>query len=150
MLIKSIHFWKKVIVWGSIILLIILFIYAAYNKIAIYNTFVRQLEASPVIGKSAWFLAWFIPGIEILIALLLILKKTRLLGLYSSFYLMLVFTIYVYVIPHFFKSPGCSCGGIISSFTWKQHFWFNLGFTLLAGAGLVLSSTLKRRQESSS
>lgn len=83
------------------------------------------------------FLAWFVPGVEILAAVALVLSKTRLMGLYTSFFTMLAFTAYVYVLPHFYNG-GCSCGGIISTFTWKQHFWFNVAFTALAGIGLCL------------
>lgn len=134
---------KKIIVWASIILLSALFVYAAYNKLAIYSVFVSQLHNSPVTGGYENILAWFVPGIEILIVLLLLIKRTRFVGFYSAFFLMLIFTVYVYVVPHFFEQHTCACGGIISTFTWKQHFYFNLFFTLLAGTGVILYPYIK-------
>jgi hypothetical protein len=119
-------------------LLAALFLYAAYNKLIIYQRFVQQLKQSPILGGYEGIFSWLVPGTEIVVAGLLILKRTRLAGLWAGFFLMLAFTAYVYVLPHFFKAPGCSCGGIISHFTWQQHFYFNLGFTLLAGLGLSL------------
>ncbi|WP_241237866.1 MauE/DoxX family redox-associated membrane protein [Pseudoflavitalea rhizosphaerae] len=133
--------WKKAIIYSSIFLLVSLFIYAAYNKLAIYSTFVEQLNESPITKNYRNILAWLVPGTEILLAIALLVPKTRLLGFYGSFFLMLLFTIYVFVVPHFYSTRiPCSCGGIISSFSWKGHFYFNLAFTLLAAIGLVLHS----------
>lgn len=137
---------KKSLVWISVILLAALFIYAAYNKLIIYDTFVQQLRLSPATKGYENFLAWFIPGLEITIAILVLFSKTRIIGFYGAFFLMLAFTIYVYVLPHFFKDHACSCGGIINNFSWKEHFYFNLLFTLIAAAGLVMSSILRQQK----
>ncbi|QEC40304.1 MauE/DoxX family redox-associated membrane protein [Pseudobacter ginsenosidimutans] len=142
----SAHLLKKLVVNISFMLLAALFIYAAYNKLAIYPTFVKQLRLSPATSGYENFLAWFIPSIEIAIAILLIIPRSRLIGLYSSFFLMLAFTVYVYVVPHFFQQQTCSCGGIISTFSWKEHFYFNLFFTFLAGSGVVLLSTIQQQK----
>lgn len=137
---------KKVFVLVAAFLLALLFGYAAYNKLIIYPTFVEQLKASPMLGGYENILSWFVPAIEIIIVALLLIKKTRLTGLYASFFLMLAFTVYVYVLPHFYKNPGCSCGGIIGEFTWKEHFWFNVGFTVLAGLALSLFPDYKKQK----
>lgn len=129
---------RKYFILAACLLLALLFLYAAYNKLSIYQTFVSQLEGSPLVGKLAFILSWLVPALEIIIAALLLYSPTRLHGLYAAFFLMLAFTAYVYILPHFFASPGCSCGGIISRFSWKGHFWFNLAFTLLAGTALSL------------
>jgi uncharacterized membrane protein YphA (DoxX/SURF4 family) len=142
--IGRILFSRKKIVLVFSLLLATLFIYAAYNKLIIYSTFVSQLKSSPLTKGYENFLAWFIPGIELLISALLLFKRTRLIGLWGAFFLMLAFTIYVYILPHFYQSPGCSCGGIISQFSWKEHFYFNLGFTLIAGTGLSLYSASQK------
>jgi uncharacterized membrane protein YphA (DoxX/SURF4 family) len=128
----------------SSFLLAALFLYAAYNKLAIYKTFVSQLKNSPIFGGYENIFSWIVPGTEIIIAVLLLIKRTRLLGLWSSFFLMLLFTVYVFILPHFFSNPGCSCGGIISRLSWEEHFYFNLGFTLLAGLGVSLYSSKKK------
>lgn len=120
-------------------LLAALFIYASVMKLQIYSTFVTQIHDSPIIGQFANILAWLVPGVELLIAAMLIFRKTRLVGLWSAFALMILFTVWVYIIPHFFHSvKTCSCGGIISNLSWKGHFWFNLSFTIIAGIGLSM------------
>jgi hypothetical protein len=130
----------------SSFLLSALFIYAAYNKLTIYSEFVSQLKNSPIFKGRGFenLLAVLVPGSELLIAGLLLFRRTRLTGLWAAFFLMLAFTVYVYVLPHFFKAPGCSCGGIIGQLSWKGHFYFNVGFTLLAGLALSLYSPVTK------
>lgn len=131
---------KKTFILIASALLIILFLYAAFSKLLIYNTFVEQLKASPMVGGYAKTLAWVVPELEILIACLIMIQRTRLVGLYAAFFLMLLFTVYVYAIPHFFDRAHqpCSCGGIISKLSWTGHFWFNLCFTFLAGIAVSI------------
>jgi hypothetical protein len=85
------------------------------------------------------------PGVELIIAVMLLVPKTRLAGLWSSVGLMFLFTAYVFTIPMFFDhNKPCSCGGIISNLSWEQHFWFNLGFTCIALTGVFLGSKIKK------
>lgn len=140
---------KKAIVFISAILLAALFLYAAYNKLRIYPVFVEQLKESPITNGFQNILAWFIPALEIGIAGSFLFRNTRMIGFYGSFFLMLLFTIYVFIVPHFFSEKiPCSCGGIISTFSWENHFYFNLAFTLLAGTGLVVYSLLQHTKKS--
>lgn len=120
------------------LLLTVLFLYAAINKLVIYNKFHAQLAESPYLSRFASFLVWAVPSIEIVIAVLLINYKTRLLGLYGSFFLMLFFTVYIYILLHFAPRLPCGCGGIIEKLNWNGHFYFNLFFTLISGIGLIL------------
>jgi len=113
-----------------------LFSYAAYNKLIIYHTFVQQLSKSPVLHGFENIFGWLVPATEILITALLLVKRTRLIGLWSAFFLMVLFTAYAFVVPHFFRQMTCSCGGIISQLSWKGHFYMNLGFTVLAALAL--------------
>src|SRR5579871_2254225 len=103
---------KKIITVVIAVILAILFAYAAYNKLKIYHTFVDQLAASPITKQAPVFFSWAVLGIEIIITALLLIPRTRLTGLFSAFFLMLIFSLYVYVLPHFFKTHTCSCGGI--------------------------------------
>lgn len=147
--IKKATFFRKLIITLSAASLVILFIYAAYNKLSIYHTFVEQLNESPITKNFRNLLAWLVPGVEIALAAALIFRKTRLAGFYGSFFLMLLFTIYVFIVPHFFSTRiPCSCGGIISSFSWEGHFYFNIAFTLLAATGLILTSYQMQKQNS--
>lgn len=132
--------WKYYIVTFIRYALIILLVYAALNKWMDHPKFYNDLRNSPLLGNE-WLsmgTAWAIPFVELLVALLLVFPTTRLKGLYAAFTLMLLFTLYITVILWFANHVPCSCGGIISRFTWPQHLIFNIGFTLLALLGAYL------------
>jgi len=119
-------------------LLIFLFAYAAISKLSTYNLFKFQLGKSPYIDSYASVVAWLLPLTELAIVALLVIKKTRFLGLYASFFLMLLLTIYIYALLHFSNDVPCSCGGVIAHLTWSQHLAFNLVFTFLALAAILI------------
>jgi len=73
-----------------------------------------------------------IPAMEIAIAVLLIIPRTRHYGLLTSTGLMGIFTLYVAFILTTMKDLPCSCGGVIQQLNWKEHLIFNSVF-LLAG-----------------
>ena len=119
-------------------LLILLFVYAAVMKLSDYHQFKDQLEHSPQLYLYAGFISWSIPLAELLIALMLTLQKTRFTGLILSLLLMLAFTIYVSYVLYFARQVPCACGGVLSRMTWKQHFIFNLIYTGIALAGVLI------------
>ena len=129
---------KKITVEIISALLVALWAYAAISKLLDYGTFKFQLGRSPYVTNMAGFVAWFLPLTELTVATLLIINKTRLLGLYSSFFLMLLFTGYIYAMLHFSYYIPCSCGGILSKMDWKTHFEFNVAFTILPVVGILL------------
>jgi hypothetical protein len=119
-------------------LLIILFIYSSLSKWWAFDRFAVQLSKSPFITSFYLLVAWSIPAAEIVIALLLAIKSTRLAGLYSSFFLMSLFTAYLVVMLHFSYYIPCSCGGVLEYLSWEQHIVFNAFFTVIAAAGVLL------------
>jgi len=125
-------------------LLAALFGYAAYTKLAIYSTFIQQLKIVPISSSFASVIAWSVPGIEIIIAVLLLVKPTRLIGLWAAFGLMLLFTAYVFLILYKYTVEPCTCLGIIGQLSWKVHLFFNLFFTLLAMLGLFFFTRPKK------
>ena len=58
-------------------LFILLFVYAALSKLLDFETFRVQLAQSPLLSAYAGIIAWLVPGVEILIALLLIIPRFR-------------------------------------------------------------------------
>jgi MFS family permease len=120
---------------------VLLFAYTAVNKLAIYGTFVDQLSKSPYLEKYAMAVGWLIPVSELIIAVLLVYRRTRLIGLFASFGLMLAFTIYIYMMLHYSHYVPCSCGGVLAQLSWQQHLVFNIVALLLALAGISLSVT---------
>ena len=119
-------------------LLIILFVYAALSKLGSYDRFTVQLSKSPFITSFSNFVAWSIPTTELAIALLLVIKKTRLLGLYAAFFLMSLFTAYLLIMLNFSYYIPCSCGGVLEYLSWNQHIAFNVFFIAISAAGVLM------------
>jgi hypothetical protein len=119
-------------------LLVLLFVYAAVSKLLDYQTFKVQLSKSPFITQFAGVTAWALPLGELLVAAALTFRLTRLLGLYASLFLMTMFTAYIWAMLNYSYDVPCSCGGVLSKMGWKEHFWFNVGFTLLSFAGILI------------
>jgi uncharacterized membrane protein YphA (DoxX/SURF4 family) len=121
-------------------LLILLFIYSSLSKLSDYDRFTVQLSKSPFITFISNFVAWSIPAIEIIISLLLVIKKTRLMGLYASFFLMSLFTAYLIIMLNFSYYIPCSCGGVLEYLSWNQHIVFNAFFIVIAATGVLLKA----------
>ncbi len=120
-------------------LFILLFIYAATSKLVAFQTFTVQLAQSPLLSAYAGVIAWLIPGIEIVIAFLLLVPKSRTPALYAAFTLMVMFTAYIFIILHFSDFVPCSCGGVLEKLSWTQHLIFNVVFILLAVFAIFLT-----------
>ena len=119
-------------------LIITLFVYTASSKLLDYYNFHFGLTESPFIARFANILAWAIPGSELLIALMLVIPKTRLAGLYASGILMSLFTIYIAIMLLSGSDRPCSCGGIVEELSWGAHIVFNSAFVILSGLGVYL------------
>lgn len=117
---------------------IALFIYAAANKILDFVNFQIQLAQSPLLSSFAESISYLVPAIEIIISFLLAFSKTRLVGLYGSFSLMVMFSVYIIIMTNFSPFVPCSCGGILEKMSWNQHLIFNIGFVILGFVGLML------------
>jgi hypothetical protein len=143
--------FKGIIVEVICMLFVVLFMYAAVSKLMDFENFQVQLGQSPLLSAFAGPISWAVPITEILIVCILVVPTFRLVGLFCSFSLMVMFTTYIYIILHFSPHIPCSCGGIIDKLTWSQHMFFNIIFILLAAIALLFSdgsilfSTRKRK-----
>jgi hypothetical protein len=126
-------------------LLVFLFIYAALSKLLDFDKFKYQISQSPFITNISWLVIWSIPLSEIMISIFLLFKRTRSAGLYLSFLLMLLFTGYIFIMLKYSSYLPCSCGGVLSIMSWKQHFVFNLAFTGLSLAGILLQNSTSKK-----
>ena len=136
---KANHFMtRKAIVDVIAALLILLFTYTAVSKLMAMPLFKALLEQSPGIGGYANILYIGIPVTELILSALLFFPGTKLIGLYASLVLMLGFSSYVAYMVSTGDSLPCSCGGVISAMSWKQHIFFNIFFTLVALVGIIL------------
>ncbi|MEH6763827.1 MAG: MauE/DoxX family redox-associated membrane protein [Aequorivita antarctica] len=120
-------------------LFVLLFLYAAISKLLAFETFTVQLAQSPLLSAYAGVIAWAVPGLEILIAILLTIPKYRIPALYVSFTLMVMFTTYIYIILNFSEFIPCSCGGVLEKLSWTQHLIFNVVFIILAGVAILVT-----------
>jgi hypothetical protein len=122
----------------AVFLVIILFTYAALSKLLEYDKFTVQLSQSPLLTAFAGVVAWAIPTLEIVLAVLIAIPRMRLYGLYGSYTLMVIFTAYIVAITRFSDYVPCSCGGVLQKLGWTEHLIFNLFFVALCGIAIVL------------
>jgi hypothetical protein len=131
---------KKIIIIEIICaLFMLLFVYAAVTKLIDYEKFRVQIGQSPLLIAFADWIAWIVPAIELVIAVILGVPRIRLMGLYASFTLMIMFTAYIIMILNFADHVPCSCGGILEKMGWTEHLIFNIAFVLLALIAIVLN-----------
>lgn len=124
-------------------LFIVLFLYAAGTKLLEYKAFVGQIGKSPLLTTYARWLAWLVPVVEIIIALLLMIPSYRTIGLYAAFGIMTLFTFYISAILMLSTTLPCACGGVLSMLGWRAHLVFNLAFVALGILGICLNTSRK-------
>lgn len=103
-----------------------------------FEQFKIQLGQSPILTAYASWLVWVIPITEYILALLLFLDLYRLIALYASFGVMVMFTTYIIAVLNFSDYVPCSCGGVLEDLGWTGHIFFNLAFVFLALTGIVI------------
>jgi putative oxidoreductase len=117
-------------------LLILLFVYAAFSKLLDFGDFRGQLDNQTFPHWLAGILLYALPLVELLAVTFLLLPKLELTGLILSLDLLLLFTGYIaLVLLHFWNRVPCSCGGILSHMGWGTHLVFNsvfIGLNLMA------------------
>jgi putative oxidoreductase len=140
---NSIHQTKQQSLTIIIVLLILLWSYTAGSKLIDLQEFKRQLYNQTFGINLANLLLWLIPITEITAALLLIIQKTRLLGLTLSLVLMSLFTGYIaLVLLDYYERTPCSCGGVLQALGWEEHFYFNLFFFSISIIGIYLQQNI--------
>lgn len=124
-------------------LFILLFVYTAVSKLMDPQKFAVRMGQSPLITSYAGFLAFAVPISELIIAGLLAIPRLRLIGLYASFTIMVMFTAYVFAVLQLDSGIPCSCGGIIEAMGWSEHLVFNSVFVVLGLIGILFQSNTK-------
>lgn len=119
-------------------LLIVLFVYAAINKLIDIQKFQIELGKSPIINSFSKLASVGVPVLELIIASMFFFNKSKLSGFYLAFGLMVSFTAYIIIILNFSDYIPCSCGGVISMMSWNQHLLFNIFFILISALGVML------------
>lgn len=125
-------------------LLMLLFLYAGFSKLADMESYRRSMHNQPFPGWLADTIIWTLPATEIFVAVLIGNTRSRLLGLYLFLLLMSAFSLYIgAILLHVFGDIPCSCGGLIQRLGWGQHFIFNLFFIVVAVSGIRIQRRLK-------
>lgn len=119
-------------------LYILLLVYTAVSKIIDFENFKTQISQSIVISPFTNWIVWFIPFIELIIAIALVTKKWKNLALYVAFLLMIIFSTYIYIILNFIPDIPCSCGGVLEKMSWNEHLIFNIAFVVLGLVAILL------------
>ncbi|MBN7809526.1 DoxX family membrane protein [Algoriphagus sp. H41] len=117
--------------------LILLWTYTGLEKLVNFQSSRKAFHNQTFPPELADALSYLVPGVELLIALLLLISATRWWGYLASILLMSVFTTYVGLIwVGAFPRVPCNCAGILESLGWAEHFWMNLGLIGMAVVGI--------------
>jgi uncharacterized membrane protein YphA (DoxX/SURF4 family) len=118
---------------------IFLFVYTACSKLLSPAAFRAVLGQSPLLKEQVPFWSLAIPAAEITVALLLVFGGKRRAGMYGALVLMGLFTGYIVFMLAAAPHLPCSCGGVVSTLSWKQHLLLNGALAALAAWGCILS-----------
>lgn len=140
--------WQGILLETIAILLMGLFLLTAIDKTVRFVRFYDELGKSPFLMAYAGAVAVGTPFIEGMVVWMLGNDQWRLRGLYSSVFLMSLFTAYIYVLTQYSYYTPCLCSAAIESLTWEEHLIFNIVFLVLAIAGVVLKELKILKQKS--
>lgn len=120
-------------------LLAAMFFYAAISKLSDFETSKQEMINQVFSRPVALQLVWLVPLTELIICGLLLFNRTQLAGLYASFLLMGIFSIYISItMSGVFDEIPCSCGGILKDMGYGTHLVFNLFFLCVALLGITV------------
>jgi putative oxidoreductase len=115
-----------------IALLILMWTYASLSKLLNYPESQTAMRNQIFPIWIADLLSFSIPILELTVAALLVFPHLHKMGKWISLTLLSAFTLYIIGIELLlFGRIPCSCGGIISGFSWIQHLLFNLTFIMI-------------------
>lgn len=124
-----------------VLLLLCLWIPVSVDKLLNFEVFRSGILRQPFSDTLGYLLIYTLPVLEVLTVFLLLAPKLRFYGLLLSTVLMAAFTAYIgLALAGAWEELPCGCGSVISSLSWKQHFFFNLFFLLISGYGLYTAN----------
>lgn len=132
---------KSIIIETVCLLYVLLFVYAALNKLLDFENFQVQLGQSPLLSAFAELVSYTVPAVEFIIAFMLLTVRLRYAGMHAAFSLMVMFTAYIFIMLHFSPFVPCSCGGVLEKLSWNQHLIFNIVFVVLMLIAILLYRT---------
>lgn len=125
--------FRQIFIQTVCLLLLFVLLYTGISKWLNFMHFSRSMYSQPLPDWLVDWLIYLIPVAEIIAAMLLILTRFRLLGLWVAAALMVFFTAYVFYIRFSdWEKITCPCGGLFAQLNWTQHAWVNSILTILA------------------
>jgi hypothetical protein len=121
-------------------LFILLFIYAGVRKLVDLKMFVKEVWGFSLFGTKAAVKWEFIilSVVELLIALLLAIPRTRQIGLYATFFIMVVINACFFYMLEFAKIIPMFYGGILPAASFDFTLYFNVLMLFLSLAALLI------------
>ena len=115
----------------------ILWAYAACSKLGNYGKTVWEMHNQVFPDAVAGVFSWFVPAMEMGLALMLLIPRFRVSGLWASGLLLVIFSLYIALAStKVFGRIPCSCGNLFRDMPSWLHILFNLSFATLAYTGL--------------
>ncbi len=129
---------RNFVITAITILLLMLWIPVVFDKVTKFANFKAEIIQQPLPDWFLGVLVYLLLFLEIATVLSLIPLRTRKMGYWLSFGLLLSFTAYVgLALLGVWGQVPCSCGSVISGMSWRQHFLFNGSFLILNAYGLI-------------
>ena len=139
--------YRQTISFGIGMLFSTLFLYAATKKLLNYREFGLRLAEPTLFSDYAGTLAWIVPVLELVVALLLFINLYRHPAMYASLVLIILYTAYILLLLTYSAVMPCSCIGPISALGWVGHILLNIALMVLAVAGIHCSKKYKFQLE---
>src|SRR5258708_8579548 len=131
---------RKLAIETIAFLFILLFMYAAINKIIHFEKFTIQIGQSPLLTGFGNSIPWLVITAEIVTSILIAVPALRLQAFLFAFSLMVMFTLYIITILNFSPYVPCSCGGVLERLGWSEHLIFNSMFVVLSLVAIALQA----------
>lgn len=127
-------------------LLIVVFAIIAAGKLSNYGTFLLLLHFQPYINHLPTNMAWILPAVELIIAIMLAMPRSRKTALYIAFIIMSVSAGYRIFLFLSNSHLPCTCGNLLRPLlTEHLHILFNVLLAALSLTGIILIRIETRR-----
>lgn len=128
-------------------LLLILWIPISIDKFIHFELFHSAMVQQPFNDLLGHILAYALPITEVSIALLILYRRSRMLGFGLSAIMMFAFSVYVMLaLLRVWEDIPCGCGLVFHQLGWYAHLWLNLAFLALSIIGYFLQRKLDLRK----
>lgn len=130
---------KEYVISIIILLLVVMWVFASFSKFLDFDTFQRQLRGGYITSSAGTLLAYFLPIVQLVIAVLLLTKRWQFIGMSLSLILLIAYTLYIIYILIWAPTIPCSCISIFRGVTWYDQLKINTLLLLINTVGMVLS-----------